>query len=166
MDVRVGLWRKLSTEEFMLLDCGVGEDSWQSLGLQVNPSSPFWRRLLLGVLWNEWCQIWNSRTLVTSCEELTHWKRLWWWGRLKAGGKGDDSWWDGWMTSLTRWTWVWENSRSWWWTGRPGMLQFIGSLRVRHDWVTELNWTEIKTYFSHCLCLLSESLHDPLSLIY
>ena len=55
MDVRVGLWRKLSTEELMLLNCGVGEDSWESLGLQGDPSSPFWRRLALGFLWRKWC---------------------------------------------------------------------------------------------------------------
>ena len=55
MDVRVGLWRKLSTEELMLLNCGVGEDSWESLGLQGDPTSPFWRRSALGVLWKEWC---------------------------------------------------------------------------------------------------------------
>ena len=64
-------------------------------------------------------------------------------GSLKgAGGKGDDRGWDGWMALPTRWTWVWMNSRSWWWTGRPGVLQFMGSQRVGHDWVTELNWTE------------------------
>jgi len=61
---------------------------------------------------------------------------------LGAGGKGDDRGWDGWMASLTRWTWIWVNSGSWWWTGRPGMLRFMGSQRVRHDWATELNWTE------------------------
>ena len=56
--------------------------------------------------------------------------------------------WDGWMASLTRWTWVWVNSRSWWWTGRPGVLQFMGSQRVGHNWATELNWTEyILSYF-------------------
>ena len=60
---------------------------------------------------------------------------------LGAGGEGDDRGWDGWMASLTWWTWVWVNSGSWWWTGRPGVLQFMGSKRVRHDWVTELNWT-------------------------
>ena len=62
---------------------------------------------------------------------------------LRAGGEGDDRGWDGWMASLTRWTWVWVNSRSWWWTGRSGMLRFMGSQRVRHNWVTELNWTEL-----------------------
>ena len=62
--------------------------------------------------------------------------------QLSIGGKGDDRGWDGWMASLTRWTWVWVNSRSWWWTGRPGVLRFMGSQRVGHDWETELNWTE------------------------
>ena len=61
------------------------------------------------------------------------------------GGKGDDRGWDGWMASLTWWTWVWVNSGSWWWTGRPGMLQFMGSQRVRHDWATELNWFLART---------------------
>ena len=61
------------------------------------------------------------------------------WG---LGGEGDDRGWDGWMASLTRWTWVWVSSRSWWWTGRPGMLQFMGSRRIRHNWASELNWTE------------------------
>ena len=85
MDVRVGLWRRLSTEELILLNCGVGEDSWESLGLQGN----------------------------------------------------------GWMASLTRWTWVWVNG-SWWWTGGPGVLQFMGSQRVGHDWVTDLIWLQLK----------------------
>ena len=78
---------------------------------------------------------------TTSCEELTHCKRPWWWEGLGAGEEGDDRGWDGWMASLTQWTWVWVNSRSWWWTGRPGMPQLMGSQRVGHDWETELNWT-------------------------
>ena len=123
----------------MLLNCGVGEDSWESLGLQGDPISPFWRTSALGFLWRESCWSWNSRTLATSCEELTHWKRLWCWEGLRAGGEGDDRGWDGWMASLTRWTWVWMNSGSWWWTVKPGMLHFMGSQRVRHDWATELN---------------------------
>ena len=88
---------------------------------------------------------WNSSTLATSCEELTHWKRLWCWEGLGAGGEGDDRGWDGWMASLSQWTWVWVNSRSWWWTGRPGVLRFMGSQIVGHDWATELNWTELIT---------------------
>ena len=82
----------------------------------------------------------NSSTLATSCEELTHWKRLWCWEGVGAGGKGDDRGWDGWMASLTLWRLVWVNSWSWWWTGRPGVLRFMGSQRVGHDWATELNW--------------------------
>ena len=78
--------------------------------------------------------------LATSWEELTHWKRPWCWKRLKAGGEGDDRGWDGWMASLTQWTWVWVNSSSWWWTGRPGMLQSMGSQRVRLNRANELNW--------------------------
>ena len=88
MDVKVGLWRRLSAKELMLLNCGVGEDSWESLGLQGDATSPFWRRSALGFLWREWCWSWNSRTLATSCEELTHWKRLWCWEGLRAGGEG------------------------------------------------------------------------------
>ena len=79
--------------------------------------------------------------LAIWCQELTHWKRPWCWERLKPGGEGDNRGWDGWKASPTQWTWVWVNSRSWWWTGRPGMLQSVGSQRVRHDLVTELNWT-------------------------
>ena len=60
---------------------------------------------------------------------------------LGAGEEGDDRRWDGWMASLTQWTWVWVKSGSWWWTGKPGVLWFMGSQRVRHDWATELNWT-------------------------
>ena len=81
----------------------------------------------------------SSSTLATWCEELTHlkWHRCW--ERLKAGGEGDDRGWGGWMASPTRWTWVWASSGSWWWTGRPGMLQFMGSQRVGRDrdWTRE-----------------------------
>ena len=145
MDVRVEPWRKLSTEKLMLLNCGVGKDSWKSLGLQGNQTSPFWRRSALGFLWKEWCWIWNSSTLATLCKELTHWKRLWCWEGLGAGGEGDDPGWDGWMASLTRWTRVWVNSGSWWWTGRPGVLWFMGSQSWTRlsDW-TELNWKSLQ----------------------
>ena len=85
---------------------------------------------------------WNSSTLATSCEELTHWKSLWCWEGLGARGEGDNRGWDGWMTSLTRWTWVSENSGSWWWTGRPGVLQFMGSQRIGHNWATDLIWSD------------------------
>ena len=142
------LWRRLSAEELILLNCGVGEDSWESLGLQGDPTSPFWRRSALGILWKEWCWSWNSSTLATSCEELTHWKKLWCWEGLGAGGEGDDRGWDGWMPSLTWWTRVWVNSGSWWWIGRPGVLWFMGLQRARHDWVTELNWAYVRENIS------------------
>ena len=122
----------------MLLNCGVREDSWESLGLQGDPTSPSWRRSVLGVHWKDWCWSWNSSTLATSCKELTHWKRPWCWEGFGAGGEGDGTGWDGWMASSTRWIWVWVNSGSLWWTGRPGMLRFMGSERIRHDWATEL----------------------------
>ena len=77
-------------------------------------------------------EIWPS-TLATWCEELTHWKRPWCCARPKAGGEGDNRGWDGWMASLTLWTWVCASSGSWWWTRRPGVLQSMGSQRVRTE---------------------------------
>ena len=85
------------------------------------------------------------------CEELTHLKRSWCWERLKAGGEGDDRAWDGWMASPTKWRRVWVNSRSWWWTGKPGVLQSMGSQRVRQDWATKLKWTESPKYLLNML---------------
>ena len=80
-------------------------------------------------------------------QEPTHWKRPWCWERLKAGGEGDDRGLDSSMASLTQWTWVWVNSRSWRWTGRPGVLQSMGSQRDRHNWATE---QQQKNWCSHC----------------
>ena len=88
-----------------------------------------------------WCWSQNSNTLATWCKELTHWKKKpWFWERLRAGGEGDGTGWDGWMASLMLWPWVWVGSRSWWWTGKPGMLQSMRSQRIGHNWVTKLNW--------------------------
>ena len=88
----------------------------------------------------------------TWCEELTHWKRPWCWERLRAGGEGDNKGWDGWMASPTWLTWVWASSRSWWWTGKPGMLQSMGSQRVGHDWATGLNWRRLKERHRSAVC--------------
>ena len=81
----------------------------------------------------------SSNTLATWYKELTHWKRSQGWERLKAG-EGDNKEWDGWMASLTWWTWVWASFGNWWWTGKPGLLQSMGSQRIGHDWMTEVNW--------------------------
>ena len=93
---------------------------------EIQPVHP--KYSLEGLMWS-----WSSNTLVTWCEELTYWKRSWCWKRLKAGGEGDNRVWDGWMASPTWWTWAWASSRSWWWTGKPGMLQSMGSQRVGQD---------------------------------
>ena len=98
------------------------------------------------VHWKDWCWSWNSNTLATWCEGLTHLKRPWCWERLRAGGEGDDRGWDGWMASPTQWTWVWVDSGGWWWTRRPDILQFMGFQRVRHNWVTELNWNFVSPF--------------------
>ena len=94
---------------------------------------------VLNIHWKDWCWSWNSNPLATWCEELTHLKRPWCWERLKAGGEGDNRGWDGWMASPTQWTWVSVNSGSWWWIGRPSVLQFMGLQRVGHDWATSLS---------------------------
>ena len=133
----------------MLLNGGVGEDSWKSLALHGDPTSASKRKSVLNLHWKNWCWSWNSNTLATWWEELTHWKRLWCWERLRARGEGDDRGWDGWMASPTQWTWVWASSGCWWWTGRPCMLQSMGSQRVRHVWATELNWSALK----HMSCI-------------
>ena len=137
MDVRVRPKRKLSTEELMLLNCGVGEDSCESLGLQGDPTSQSYRKSVLNIHWKDWCWSWNANTLANWCEEQSPWKRPWCWERLKAGGEGDNGGWDVWMTSPIWWTWVWVGSRSWWWTGKPDMWQSMGSQRVRLNWATE-----------------------------
>ena len=116
-----------------------------------------WRRLLrvpwttrrfnqsilkeISVHWKDWCWSWNSNTLATWCKELTQLKRPWCWERLRAGREGDDRGWDGWMASLTRWTWVWVDSGSWWWTGRPACCSSWGH---ESDTTEGLNWTEKK----------------------
>ena len=129
----------------MLLN-GVGEDSWESLGLQGDPTSQSSKKSVLSIHWKDWCWSWSTNTLTTWCKELTHWKRPWCWARLKEGEEGADRGWDGWMASRIQWTCVWVNSGSWWWTRKSAMLQSMGSQRVGHDWVTELNWTEHNNY--------------------
>ena len=79
------------------------------------------------------------RSLATWCKGLTHLKRPWCWERLRARGEGDDRGWDGWVASPTQWTWIWVNSVSWWWTGRPSVLRFMRS----QSWTRLINWAEL-----------------------
>ena len=156
MDVSVGLWRKLSTKELMLwtvvlektlespLDCkqiqpvhSEGDQPWDFFGRNdAKAETP--------VLWPPHAKSW----LIG---------KHWCWEGLGARGEGDDRGWDGWMVPFTRRTWVWMNSGSWWWTGRPGVLRFMGSQRVRHDWAIDLIWLNIlyfqfrKIFFSFWL---------------
>ena len=127
-----GLWRKLRAEELMLLNCGVGEDSWESLRLQGDQFWVFTGRTdteaETPILWPPHVKSW----LIGKEPDA--------WRGLGTGEEGDNSGWDGRMASPTQRMWVWVNSGSWWWTGRPGVLQFMGLQRVGHDWATELNW--------------------------
>ena len=132
---RVGLWRKLSTEELMLLNCGVGETLESPLDYkEIQP------------VHSEGDQPWgffgrndaNTETPVLWPPHVKSW--LIGWEGLGARGEGDDRGWDGWMASPTRGTWVWLSSGRWWWTGRPGVLRFMGS--QSQTWLSD--WTELK----------------------
>ena len=142
MDVRVGQYRKLSAKELMLLNCGVGEDSWESLGLQGDPTSNpkgnqswiFTRRTdaeaVSPILWPPDAKNWLIGKDPNSGKDW----------RWEEKGTTEDK-----MASPTQWTWVCVGSRSWWWTGKPGVLQSIGSQKAGHDWATELNWNDYLT---------------------
>ena len=126
------------------------KDSWESLGLQGDPTSPSQRKSVLNIHWKDWCWSWNSNTWATWCKELTHLKRPWCWETSKAG-EGDGKGWDGWMASPIQWTWLWVNSRSWWWIGKPGMLQSMGlqSQSQLNDWTTKKSWGDkVLLYFA------------------
>ena len=145
-----------------------GYESWTIKKAECQRTDAFelcyWRRLLRvpwtarrsnqsilkeispGCSLEDWCWSWNSDTLATWCKELTQLKRPWCSERLRAGREGVDRGWDGWMASLTQWTWVWVDFGSWWWTGRSGVLHSMGLQRFRPDWETDLNWTECLSY--------------------
>ena len=110
--------------------------------------------------WKDWCWSWSSNTLAAWCEELTHRKGPWCWGKLRTGEERDDRGWDGWMASPTQWTWVWANSGRQWRTGKPDVLQSVELQRVGHDWVTEQQWCLL----SSCLWLFLRSALFPKTL--
>ena len=125
----------------MLLNCGVGEDSWESLGLQGDQTSPSFMKSVLNINWKDWCWSWNSNTLATWCEELTHWKRPWCWARLKIGGEGMT---EHEMVGWHHWLAGHEFKKA------PGVADGQGSLACCSPWgskeldTTEwLNWTEL-----------------------
>ena len=122
---------------------GVGEDSWESLGLQGDQTSQPQRKSVLNIHWKDWCWSWSYNTLATWCEELTHWKRPWCWERLRAGGEGDDRGWDGWMASPTWWTWVWASSGTA--DGRGSLVCCSPRGHRESDTTERLNWLIKKT---------------------
>ena len=127
--VELWCWRRLLKT---LVSFGQGDQASQSS-----------RKLTLNIHWKDWCWSWSTNTLATWCGELTYSKRPWCFESLRTRGEGDDRGWDGWMTSLTRWTWVWVNSGSWWWTGRPGAaIHGVAKSRTRLSNWTELKWTD------------------------
>ena len=150
MDVRVGLWRKLSAKKIdafelwcwrrLLRVPWTARRSNQSILKEISPGCS-----LEGLMLKLKLQYFGHLM-----RRVDSWKRPWCWEGLGAG-EGDDREWDGWMASPTWWTWVWVDSGSWWWTGRPTMLCFMGLQRVGHDWVTELNWTEHTNKCAICL---------------
>ena len=121
----------------MRSNCGAEEGSWESLRQQGGQTSQSEGKATLNTHWKDWCWSWSSSILVTWCEQPTLWKSPWCWERLRAEGEEGIRGWDGWMASPMQWTWTWANFGRWGGTGRPGMLQSMGSPRVRHDWVTE-----------------------------
>ena len=141
MDVRVGLWRKLSAKELMLLNCGIGEDSWESLGLQGDPTSPFWRRSALGFLWREWNKaetpvLWPPHAKSWLIGKESDAGRDW--GQEEKGTTEDEM--AGWHHRL--------NGRELEWT--PGVGDGQGGLsccdsrgRKESDTTEQLNWTEL-----------------------
>ena len=161
----------LGTKELMLLNCGVGEDSWESLGLQRDQTKEITLKeispeySLEGLMQKLKLQYFSHLMGRTDS-----WKRPWGWERLKAGA-GEDRGGDSWMLSSTQWTWVWASSGRWWRTGRPGMLQSTGLQREGHDlreWTTTtqvsmiLNTLGFFTFkcelLFHILCLSNDSI--------
>ena len=135
--MRAGLQRRLSAKELILSSRVLEKTLKSPFFLQGDQTSPFYRKLTLNIHLKDWWWSWSSNTLATWCKELAHWKRLWCWERLKAGGEGGDRGWDVWMASPSQWTWVWANFRRYWRTEKTGVLRFMGLQRVGYDLATE-----------------------------
>ena len=119
----------------MLLNCGVGEDSWESPRLQGDQSSPSKGN-------QSWIFIGRTDAeaeapIIWPPNKLTHWKRSWCWEGLRAGEDGGNRDRNGWMASLTQWTWIWASSGTWWRTGKTGILSSMGLQKIGHNWVTK-----------------------------
>ena len=130
----------------MLWNCGVGKDSWESPELQGDQTSLSSRKSVLNIHWKDWglkLKLQYFGHLMWRTDSLEKTLML---GKIEGRkccppyNRGDNRGWNGWMAWPTQWTWVWVNSGSWWWTGRPVVLQSMESQRVGHHWVTELNW--------------------------
>ena len=129
---------KTESQSIDALNCGAGEDSWGSLGLLEDQTSQSQRKSTLNFHWKDWCWSWSSNTLATGCKELTHWKRLWFWERLKAGGEGDDSRWDGrWHHHGITMDMSLSKLQELVMDRKPGVLQSMELQRVWHDLSTE-----------------------------
>ena len=142
----------------MLSNCGAGEDSWESLGTARRSSQSILKEVspeysLEGLILKLKLQY-----FVHLLQKANSLEKPWCWVRLKAREEGDDRGWDGWMASPTQWTWVWVNSGSWWWTGRPGVLKSMRSQRVGRDWTTELNWIEHYNFVWNCSVFVEKNL--------
>ena len=127
--------KRLRAEELMPSNCGVEKTPESPLDCkEIKPINLKGNQLWI-LLGKDWC--WSASTLVTWCEQLTHWKSPWCWEKLRAEGEEGIRGWDNWLASLMQWTCTWANFRRWWGTGRPGLLQSMGLQRVRHNLATE-----------------------------
>ena len=138
IDVRVGLWRKLSAEELMLLNCGVGEDSWESLGLQGDPTSPFWRRSVLGVLCKDWCWRSNFKLCSPDAKSWLIWKdpdagKVW--GQEEKGTTEDEM--AGWHHQLDRHGFGWTLGVG---DGQGGLACCSSRVQKESNMTEWLNW--------------------------
>ena len=133
-------WATTHIYKLYILNCGIGEDSWESLDYReikpVNSRGNQPEYSLEGLMLKLKLQYLGH--LMRRTDSWENELPPWCWERVKAGEGGDRL--DGWRASPTRWTWVWASSGSWLWTGKAGMMQSMGLQRVRHDWASELNW--------------------------